>query len=599
MNWVKIIINQQEVSVAFDTTSIHIYNAFPIKDDLKLRGYRWNPTDKSWYSQPDNIELELAVLKNNLHPLDSLPVFPTQPPTRLVSELATFPDSLSISELRNRIDKLIRDGLRGNIWVRGIVASAIKHYKWASYFDLRDEDENHDMFFRVEVKKQPLDKIIRKLSDPGVAQDLEKDLPLFCNVDVHLPSKYGVDIRLNLLDILPEYTQAKIRNQREITLEILKNEGLLELQKRLTLPTLISRIGLITSAQGTSIQDINAGLHPYNDKYQVYFVDARMEGNLAVENILHALEQLENHPSLELDAIIIARGGGSEQSLAVFNDLRICRKVCQCRIPIITAIGHEKDLSAIEICSWLTPTPSTPSGIGKYLQNHYLLLQSQLSTTITRLIHRFTTLHQREIEKLYSFLKHIPARVTSTFKWHEQHFFSMTHKLEQSVSFTVRDQERRITDLSTQLNWKIHNLHTQNHQYITHLTGLIISRTRLHHQRESTLLSKTIRKLDFAKRDRHYQVIQDDIARKAQAIIAMAGKTFIHTLKDIETHIRLVQASDPQLILKKGFTLTLDLENNVIQSVQDFKHKQRATLRFHDGTAPILADPNHLEESLP
>ena len=79
-----------------------------------------------------------------------------------------------------------------------------------------------------------------------------------------------MDIRLSLLDILPEYTQAKIRNQREITLEKLKEEGILENQKKLLVPAYISRIGLITSEQGTSIRDIKAGLHPFANKYRFF-----------------------------------------------------------------------------------------------------------------------------------------------------------------------------------------------------------------------------------------------------------------------------------------------------------------------------------------
>ena len=59
-------INGQEVSVAFDENSIHIYNAFPIKDDLKMRGYRWNPTDKSWFLHPRDVDMEMEALENNL-----------------------------------------------------------------------------------------------------------------------------------------------------------------------------------------------------------------------------------------------------------------------------------------------------------------------------------------------------------------------------------------------------------------------------------------------------------------------------------------------------------------------------------------------------
>ncbi|MCP5054380.1 MAG: hypothetical protein GY940_44850, partial [bacterium] len=170
MNWVTVIINGREVSVASDENSIHIYNAYLIKDDLKMRGYRWNPSDKSWFISPGDISSEMEVLKNNLQSSTPTTVPTTTPATVPTSipaampvtkkngtartgkktgtgsgkELSFLPDSCSVADLRNRIDRLIREGIRGNIWVRGIIASDVKNYKWASYLDLKDEDENRD-----------------------------------------------------------------------------------------------------------------------------------------------------------------------------------------------------------------------------------------------------------------------------------------------------------------------------------------------------------------------------------------------------------------------------------------------------------------------
>jgi exodeoxyribonuclease VII large subunit len=586
MKWVSVTINGQEVSVAFDENSIHIYNAYPIKDDLKMRGYRWNPADKSWYLQPHDVEAEVNLLQNNLSPADSLP--PVKSNER--SELAVFPESYSVAELRNRLDGLIREGIRGNIWVRGVVASEVKNYRWASYLDLKDEDENRNIFFRMEIKTANLEKIQRKLRESGVAQTLEQDLPVFCNVEVYLPLRNVVDIRLSLLDILPEYTQAKLRNQREATLEQLKTEGILENQKRLVLPLWISNVGIITSEQGTSLRDIKAGLHPYESKYRLFFVDSRMEGAHAVDSIIRALTFLENNPALELDVIIIARGGGSEQSLAVFNDLRLCRKVCQTPIPVLTAIGHEKDLSAIELCSWLTPTPATPSGIGKYLQNRYLDLQEQLSAKVTHLIHRFATVHQREMEKIKAFLVHVPARVSSCIKMREERFSALARSLDRSVNFTVRDHERRITALSGQLTAKYRELLMKKRETLHSAASLILSRVYTSWQREVKQVEKTISKLDFSRQQRNNRSQEEEIRKKARHLAAQALRKISLTEKDLKALGHLIQASDPQQVLKRGFTMTLDEENRVIKSLEAFSRRERATLKFHDGTTWIKRD---------
>lgn len=602
MKWVTLNINGVEVNVAFDENSIHIYNAFPIKDDLKLRGYRWNPADKSWLIRPgeeSDVIAEIEKLKNNLKASPPPPASSAGPIKQTErSELAKFPDSYSVADLRNRIDRLIREGIRGNIWVRGVIASDVKNYQWASYLDLKDEDEKLDIFFRVDIRKPNLEKINRKLKESGVAQSLEKDLPVFCNVEVYLPLRNVIDVRLSLLDILPEYTQAKIRNQREITLDKLKEEGILENQKKLIMPVLISRIGLITSGQGTSVRDIYAGLHPYDGKYQFFFIDSRMEGGNAVDMIIRALDFLENKSGIELDTIVIARGGGSEQSLSVFNDLRLCRRVCLARIPILTAIGHEKDISAVEQCSWLTPTPATPSGIGKYLQERYANLQKQLHTSITRLIHHFTNVHHREMEKINAFLRHIPARVSGSFRQQEERFFSRLRRLEQSVTYTVRDQGRHIIMFTRHLREKIRYLHLKNIKNIKMFSTAILSRIDALNRKEIKQVEKTILKLDFEKRRRDRHKLQEEIHRKARNLLTQAQKNLNDARKDIEVHSQLIHANDPQKILEKGFTLALDENNRVIKSLQEFEPKESAFLKFYDGAVKVKKEETVKKEEI-
>lgn len=559
MEWINIVINGKEVSIAFDENSIHIYNAFPIKDDLKLLGYRWNPEDKSWYINPEDVDYEIEVLKNNL---ESKPAIKRIYPK---SELSKFPKSMSVVELRNRIDQLIKRGIGGQIWIRGLVASDIKNYKWASYFDLKDENENIDIFFKVEVKKRDLEIINHKLNELGVSETIEKDLPVFCLVEVYLPLKNMVDIRLKLLDILPEYTQSKIRNQREITLEKLKEEGILGKQKKMLLPLLIYRIGVITSEQGTSIEDIMAGLHPYEGKYNFFFVDSRMQGSNAVESILKTIDFLENNPKIPLDAIIIARGGGSEQSLAIFNDYKICQRVCCCKIPIITAIGHEKDVSAIEICSFFTPAPSTPSGIGKYLKDRYVFLQDQLTESIYKLINCFSNVHNREVEKINAFLKNIPPLVLGILRLIEERFFSIARLMGRLVYFTVRDHKRRINSFVRQLVYKAESLNN----------------------REEKQVKKIILRVDFHKRNRENIKFVEKIKDLLKTDLNLSLTAISDEEKAIKSRRDLIYANDPERILEKGFTLTLDEKNRIIKSIKEFKKIDFPKLKFNDGIIKI------------
>ncbi len=541
MKFLSLTINGFDVKVAFDENSVHVYNAYPIKDDLKLRGYRWNSAEKVWFNDNNDVENELIVLKNNLKS-DSIEekqevksdVFEKE------SKNSGLPESNSVAELKNRLQRIISQSLGGNIWVRGIISSELKNYKWASYFDFRDEDEGQDVFFSAELKASVLSSINYKLKKSGVADSLSKDLPVLLLVNIGLSYKKNVNIKLNIIDILPEFTREKIKNQREITLDRLKTDGILENQKQFVLPMLTRKIGLISSEQGTSVQDILAGMGKYKDKYDVFFIDARMEGDNAVSSIIKGVEYFEKHKIV--DVILIARGGGSEQSLSLFNDYKLCKKICNSKLPIITAIGHEKDLSAIELCSFLTPSPSTPSGIGKFFFDKYIQTEKEL----------------------ISLFSGISSLSNSLLK---DHLFAVHQKIN-SISIInkrlIADNYNKITDrisyVFLRVNSKI-KLEIQNINFMSKK----IEPKRLY----NAVLDKKANVI------RHIKSVFDNGARLL--------KNSNNNLKQIKS---IINANAPDKILKRGFSLTLNKEGQVITSKEKFTDN-RAVLRFFDGEVKI------------
>lgn len=582
MNWIKVIINGRELNVGFDDNSIHVYNAFPIKDDLKMRGYRWDPADKSWFITPASIQDELAVLKNDLNP-PTTALLPGQ-----TTDLPAFPRSYTVAELRNHLDHLIREGLRRTVWIRGVIASEVKPYEWASYFDLKDEEERSDIFFRTEVMQTNLQAINRKLANLGVAESLCRDLPVFFQAEVHLATRNVVDIRLTIRDILPEYTQARIRNQRDITIEKLATEGILENQKKLKLPVQITRIGLITSELGTSVQDVMAGLGEYRHRYYFYFLDTRMEGSAAVDSILASLDVMENRLNIPLDAVVITRGGGSEQSLSVFNDLRLCRRICLCRIPVLTAIGHEKDLSAAEICSFFTPTPSTPSGMGKFLQDRFVGLQSQLSETVRRLIQVSRLMHTREDERLSALLRLSPSMAVRVLKFRHQQFLDRIQHIEQAASFMVRDQEREIQNRLRFFEKRRVMIHRYFRRETFRMMALFLERITILNRRENLRLVKTVSRLDLEKIGRENRRAAAGTRNQARAAVDRGMKCMLSADTRLVSLLNLARASDPSRILKRGFTLTLDRQNRVITTLKRFESIRQARLRFQDGISDFI-----------
>ncbi len=549
MKFVSIVINGFDVKVAFDENSVHIYNAYPIKDELKLRGYRWDPLQKTWYNDRADVESELAVLNNNLksEQIEQIEQIVKKPNERLFnidkkeSKTTDMPKSSSVSELRNRLHRIITNYVEGNIWVRGVIASELKNYNWASYFDLKDENDLNDVYFSSEIKVGVLSSINYKLKKMGVADNLSKDLPVLLLVKVELSHKKNINIRLSVIDILPEFTREKIKNQREVTIDKLQGEGILENQKKKSLPLLVRNIGLITSEQGTSIRDILAGMDRYSSKYDINFIDARMEGDNAVATIIKAIEYFEMKETPP-DLIVIARGGGSEQSLSVFNDYKLCKKVCKSEIPVLTAIGHEKDFSAIELCSFLTPSPSTPSGIGKYFFDRYLELQKKLLEMFNK------------IANLSSILL-------------KDHRYAV-HKNISSISLI---NKRLILDSTNKIN---------------NLVKFIFLRTTSFIKNKNTAIKGIIAKVQPKRIIENNDVKKDSIINTVNTIIDYGKRVFKSEYDILQQKQFLIKASDPQKILKRGFTLTIGKNGKIITSKEKFTD-ENALLRFYDGEVKI------------
>jgi exodeoxyribonuclease VII large subunit len=173
--------------------------------------------------------------------------------------------------------------------------------------------------------------------------------------------------------------------------------------------------------------------------FKIIFQPARVEGNTAVQNITDAINTFNKYASaLDVDVILIARGGGSPIDLAPFNDYELCKAVCLSKVPIITAIGHDKDEHAIELCSHLTPIPSTPSGIGAFLKQHVRDVKEDLEIAI-----------QEVTEQIFErFLKEealVRSALTTVMLSVKRFFAVNTEKLKSLLMSVVKDSNRIFT----------------------------------------------------------------------------------------------------------------------------------------------------------
>lgn len=141
----------------------------------------------------------------------------------------------------------------------------------------------------------------------------------------------------------------------------LEAEGLFDPARRRPLPAFPQTIGVVTSTTGAAIEDI---IRVANERMPVRIVvaDCRVQGEGAPASIISALERIQRLS--ELDLIIIGRGGGSAEDLWAFNDEQLARAIAACRVPIISGVGHETDMTIADfVADRRASTPSNAAEI--------------------------------------------------------------------------------------------------------------------------------------------------------------------------------------------------------------------------------------------
>jgi exodeoxyribonuclease VII large subunit len=180
-------------------------------------------------------------------------------------------------------------------------------------------------------------------------------------IEVRVRATVGVrhtrgHIQLGLLEVDPSFTAGRLALDRDEVLRRLAGDGSLVANGRLDLPLVPLRIGLVTSRGSAAHADFLGQLQRPGYRFSVRTVQAAMQGDRAVANLVQALRRLGTE---DVDIVALVRGGGSKLDLAAFDAEEVGRAISAMSVPVISGIGHETDRSVADETSAVsvkTPT---------------------------------------------------------------------------------------------------------------------------------------------------------------------------------------------------------------------------------------------------
>ena len=247
----------------------------------------------------------------------------------------------SVSQIISHIqEKLSQDLLLSDVWIRGEISNLTQPGSGHSYFSLTEASSTlRCAMFRYSTGKDILKNGGEILAHGKISiYEARGDVQLI--VDLVQPKGVG--------ELQIQIQQLKLK---------LENEGLFDPLRKRSLPSFPKVIGVVTSPSGAVWHDIQTVISRRYPIAELILAPTKVQGDDADQNISYALKKLNDMDNV--DVIILARGGGSVEDLSSFNEESVARAIFGSKIPVITGLGHETDLTISDlVADQYAPTPS-------------------------------------------------------------------------------------------------------------------------------------------------------------------------------------------------------------------------------------------------
>lgn len=255
------------------------------------------------------------------------------------------PHVQTVSELTGEIKDLIEGNL-SEVWVRGEVSNCLRANSGHVYFTLKDEGAQ-------------LAAVVWRSTAARFRFDLHDGLQVVINgsVEVYAPrGSYQVIVR----QLIPHGVGALELAFRQLHAK-LEAEGLFQPARKRPIPRFPKRIALVTSPVGAAVRDMIQVITRRWLGAGIIIVPVKVQGEGAAEEIATALRNVHRLP--DVDVVICGRGGGSLEDLWAFNEEVVARAIAACRLPVISAVGHEIDVTIADLVADVRAL--TPSEAGE------------------------------------------------------------------------------------------------------------------------------------------------------------------------------------------------------------------------------------------
>jgi len=313
-----------------------------------------------------------------------------------------------------------------DIWIGGEISNYRPAESGHLYFTLKDgEAQLRVVMFRTQAR------LLRFRPDNGM--------------EVLARGRVTVYESRGELQLIAEYLEPKGAGALQIAFEQLKaklaTEGLFDQSRKKPIPTLPRCIGIVTSPRGAAIHDMLNVLRRRHASARLLIYPAQVQGDAAPSEVASGIRYFNK--SRKVDVIVIARGGGSLEDLAAFNDEALARVIAGSELPIISAVGHETDFTIADFVADLRA--ATPSAAAELVISARQHLEEQIGSLARRLEHGIRYRLMLKRQRFQELGEHrAMVRVTDAIRRREQRLDECSTRLLASETNLLRGYRRRL-----------------------------------------------------------------------------------------------------------------------------------------------------------
>lgn len=341
------------------------------------------------------------------------------------------PHICSVTELTHSI----RDMLEGNFpdtWVCGEVSN------W------RPNESSGHWYFSLKDSGSQINAVMFRGSNNAVKFKIEQGMELICHGRISVYPPRGS------YQLIIDKCEPKGVGALQLAFEQLKQklatEGLFDKSRKVPIPFLPRRVGVVTSPTGAAIKDICNVLRRRFPSIEVLLAPVRVQGDGAAAEIARAIQVLDAKGGV--DVMIVGRGGGSIEDLWAFNEEVVARAIAMARTPIVSAVGHEIDFTIADFVADVRA--ATPSAAAELVVPVYADLRATIIDKRRQLVQGLRTRVARSAEKLHHLrqrLRFPTNRITDGYQWID----NLQERLQTAMRHGIERRQQQVAHWACQL----------------------------------------------------------------------------------------------------------------------------------------------------